>query len=147
MKKKAKTHLGFPQLCNGIVGVLGTQGCRFDPQPVNWVKDLALSKVWLGSQLKVRSDPWPRNSVCCGAIKKEKKKTHLEVVHFCSFQAEAVLERKISEKTEKSREKSGFFGAAWSPQRREPDVDTSEKRSLVPRWSLSEQVLTSLSTS
>ena len=45
------------------------------PGLAQWVKALALlplccSQLWLGS------DPWPRNSVCCRAAKKKKKKVN-----------------------------------------------------------------------
>lgn len=36
------------------------------------VKDLALPQLWFGS---LASDPWPRNSICCGVAKKGKEKT------------------------------------------------------------------------
>lgn len=39
-----------------------------------WVKGLVLPQVWLRSQLLLRSDPWPMNSICCGAANKGKKK-------------------------------------------------------------------------
>ena len=44
------------------------------PAPAQWVVDLALPQLQLGLQLRLRSDPWPRNSMCCGAVKKKKKK-------------------------------------------------------------------------
>ena len=37
--------LEFSLGCNGISGVLGTLRCRFDPQPVQWVKDPALLQL------------------------------------------------------------------------------------------------------
>ena len=37
------------------------------------LRDLALPQLQCGSQLRLGSDPWPRNSICCGAAKKEKK--------------------------------------------------------------------------
>ena len=36
-------------------------------------KYLALPPLWLRLQLCFGSDPWPRNSMCRGAAKKEKK--------------------------------------------------------------------------
>ena len=44
------------------------------PSLAQWVRDLALPHLWHKSQLRLRSDPWPRNSICCGAVKREKKK-------------------------------------------------------------------------
>ena len=44
------------------------------PGPAQWVKDLALPQLRLRSQLQLGSDPWPRNSICCEAAKKGKKK-------------------------------------------------------------------------
>ena len=40
---------------------------------VQWVKDLPLSQLRLRSQLQLRSDPWPGNSICLQVAKKEKK--------------------------------------------------------------------------
>ena len=39
--------------------------------PKYWVKDPALLQLQLRSQLWVGSDPWPGNSICCGAAKRE----------------------------------------------------------------------------
>ena len=35
------------------------------------LKDLALPQLWYRSQLQLRSDPWPRNSICHRVAKKE----------------------------------------------------------------------------
>ena len=43
------------------------------PGPAHWVGDPALPWVRLGSQLWLRSDPWPRNSICRGVVKKRKR--------------------------------------------------------------------------
>ena len=44
-----------------------------------WVKDLVLPQLQFQWQLWLGSDPWPRNSICCGPKKrreeKKKKKT------------------------------------------------------------------------
>ena len=42
------------------------------PGLVQWVKDLVMLHLWLRSWLCLRSDPWPGNSICCGAAKKKK---------------------------------------------------------------------------
>ena len=34
------------------------------PGPAQWIKDPVLPKLRLGSELRLRSDPWPRNSIC-----------------------------------------------------------------------------------
>ena len=52
--------------------VLSLQGWGSEPGPAQWVKDLALLQLWCRSQLQLRSDPWPRNSMCHGAAKKRK---------------------------------------------------------------------------
>ena len=39
-----------------------------------WVKDPSLLQLWLGLQLRLRCDPWPRMSICHKAAKKEKRK-------------------------------------------------------------------------
>ena len=44
------------------------------PIPAQWVKDPALLQLWLKSQLRLRSDPWPRNSICLLGWPKKKKK-------------------------------------------------------------------------
>ena len=38
-----------------------------------WVRNLGLLQLWLRSKLQLRSDIWPRNSICCRAAKNEKK--------------------------------------------------------------------------
>ena len=42
--------------------------------PAQWVKDLALLKLWLRSRLWLGSDPWPRGSICLRAAKKKCKR-------------------------------------------------------------------------
>ena len=44
------------------------------PSLVQWVKDPALPELWLRSQLQLRSDPWPRNSIYRWMAKKIEKK-------------------------------------------------------------------------
>ena len=44
------------------------------PSLTQWVQDLALPQLQLRSQLWIGSNPWPRNSICCGAAKKEKRR-------------------------------------------------------------------------
>ena len=36
-----------------------------------------MSQLWVRLKLGLRSDPWSRNSICCKAAKKEKKKVAL----------------------------------------------------------------------
>ena len=48
------------------------QDAGLSPSLTQWVKDPALQQLRL--QLQLGSDPWPRNSICCGAAKKEKIK-------------------------------------------------------------------------
>ena len=45
------------------------------PGQAQWVKDPALPQLQHASQLWLGSNPWLGNSICCGAAKKEKKKT------------------------------------------------------------------------
>ena len=35
------------------------------PSPAQWVKDLVLPLLRLSSRLRLRSDPWPQNCICC----------------------------------------------------------------------------------
>ena len=44
------------------------------PGPAQQVKDLVLPQLWFKSQLQLRYDPWPRNSLHNREAKKEKKK-------------------------------------------------------------------------
>ena len=44
--------------------------CRFDPRPGT---DPTLLQLWRRSQLRLRSDPWPRNATCPGVAKKKQK--------------------------------------------------------------------------
>ena len=43
------------------------------PAQHSGLKDLVLLQLWHRSQLQLRSDPWLRNSICCGVAKKENK--------------------------------------------------------------------------
>ena len=61
----------FPLCCNGIRGILGTLGLRFNSQPAQWVKNLVLQakpKLWLGS------DPWAWECQMLWGGQKKKKK-------------------------------------------------------------------------
>ena len=61
---------------NGIMGSVASWD-RWDtgsiPSQVQCFKDAVLPQLWLRSQLRLRSDPWPRSSIC-GVAKNEKKK-------------------------------------------------------------------------
>ena len=60
--------------CNRIHGVSAAPGCRFDP--LAWhsgVKDPAVRQLQCRLQMWLRSDPWPRNSICYRVAKKKKK--------------------------------------------------------------------------
>ena len=48
-------------------------GHEYDPCPAQWVKDLVLLQLWYWSQLRLRLDSWPGNSVCHGYSKKKKR--------------------------------------------------------------------------
>ena len=43
------------------------------PSLAQWVKDPMLLQLWLGSQLQLGSDPWPRNAPCAKNLKKKRK--------------------------------------------------------------------------
>ena len=75
----AYTHKDTRQLelllwCNGISGVSSAPGCRSNPILAQWLKDLVLPRLWVKSQMLLRSDPWRLNSLCCGVANKEKKR-------------------------------------------------------------------------
>ena len=53
---------------------LGSTGTQVQPWPAQWVNNLALPQLWLRSQLRLRYDPWPRNSISSRAAKMEEKK-------------------------------------------------------------------------
>ena len=57
--------------CDGVSSVLGVLGHRFDAWLAQRVKDPVL--LWLRSQLRLGSDPWPRNSICLRAAKTNKQ--------------------------------------------------------------------------
>ena len=44
------------------------------------LKDPALLQLWPRSQLWLRSDPWPGNSICHGVVIKEKKNKRYQKV-------------------------------------------------------------------
>ena len=60
-------------------------GCRFYPQPAQWVKDLVVLQLWCRSQLQLGSDPWPRNSMCPGAAKKGSKQPQKPLSYSLGF--------------------------------------------------------------
>ena len=64
----------------------------------HWVKDPVLLQLWLGLQLQLRFDPWPRNSICHGAAKK--RKIIIIIIVIISLQitnaGEGVAKRKLS---------------------------------------------------
>ena len=60
----------------GAAGSVAIWECRdagWIPNPVQ-VKDLQLLQQQLRLWLRLRSDPWPENSICQGAAKKEKER-------------------------------------------------------------------------
>ena len=52
--------------------ILGTDRCVRLESSLNTVLRILHDKS-NGMGLRLRSDPWPRNSICCGATKKKKK--------------------------------------------------------------------------
>ena len=69
-KKQKKTELRSS--CCGARGLAVSWNCweiSWIPGLAQWVKDPA------SLQLQLRSDPWPRNSICCSLAKKEKEGT------------------------------------------------------------------------
>ena len=54
------------------LGSFGSTGLI--PGLAQWVRDLALLKLWLRSRPWLPSDPWPRSSICRRVPKMIKKK-------------------------------------------------------------------------
>ena len=72
---KRFTYVKNMSSCCVTVGSVASWECWDEgsiPGSAQWVKDLALVKLWLRSQLWLRSDSWPGNSICCGVAKKLK---------------------------------------------------------------------------
>ena len=65
-----KEHVGVPDMAHWDLGRLG--GAKTQVQSL--VKDRALLQLQLRLQMPLGSDPWPRNSICHRATKKEKRK-------------------------------------------------------------------------
>ena len=65
---------GVPGWCSRISSTLGVLGHRFHPWPsIVGLRTWPCLQLQLRLQLWLRSDPWPGNSICLGAAKKEKK--------------------------------------------------------------------------
>ena len=81
--------------CNGMGSILVALGHRFNPY------------LQLRSRLWLRSDPWPRNSICCGVAKKEKRKkdrkTDRKNERTNKRKNETMKERKKERKNEKNK--------------------------------------------
>ena len=60
----------FPLWRNGIRSVSGALG----HSPAQRAKDPALLQLWCRLQQRLGSDSWPRDSIGCGVVKKEKIK-------------------------------------------------------------------------
>ena len=74
-----KLKVGVPNVaCNRIRRISGALGCRFHPQPglAQWIKDLAFPQLWHRLQLKLRSDLWPRNTICQWVDKNKQTKNN-----------------------------------------------------------------------
>ena len=79
-------NVEFPLWHNGIGSVLSCQDTGSIPS--TWLKDPALTQLWCRSQLRLGSDPWPGNSICCQVAKKKKekeKKCTLKMTYFTIF--------------------------------------------------------------
>ena len=65
--------LEFLLWVNRIGLVLGISGHMFAPWPSTWVRDPVLPQPQFRLQLRLGSNPWPRNSIRCGEAKKKKR--------------------------------------------------------------------------
>ena len=57
----------------------------WSPSQAQWVKDLVLTQLRLRWQIGLGSDPWPGNSICLGAAKKEKEKKKKSHVKYATY--------------------------------------------------------------
>ena len=78
-KKKKKRVIPIQSSWGGATGLAASlefrdAGCILGP--AQWVKDLVLPQLQCRLPLQLGSDPWPGNSMCCRAAKKEKKKLY-----------------------------------------------------------------------
>ena len=82
MDLDAVKSLGDRSSCCGVTGLqcLGSAGMhvRSPPSQTQWVKDPALPQLQLRSQLRLRSDPWPRTPYATGQPKKGEGERVLE---------------------------------------------------------------------
>ena len=67
----------FPLWHNRIGSISAELGCKFNPQPGQWVDDPMLPQLSLRVQLYLRCDPWPGNSICCRAAKKKRERDYI----------------------------------------------------------------------
>ena len=75
----------FPLWHNGIGGISGALGCRFNSQASTVGKGSSFATAVVHVQLGFRSDPWPGSSMCCRTAKKEKNDAsegHLKEIIF-----------------------------------------------------------------
>ena len=75
--------MSIPLWCSGISSILQHWGAGSIPSPAQWVKDLTLPQLQLGSQL-AKSDPWPGNSICCKVAKTKQKKSKFRLTMLSS---------------------------------------------------------------
>lgn len=74
-KKKKKVNLGELLLwATGSMVSWENWDKGSIPGPALWIKDLILLQLQIRLRWQLRSDPWPRNSICWGVAKNEKKK-------------------------------------------------------------------------
>ena len=69
--------------CCGAVGSAASWECWDTgsmPSLAQWVKDPVLPQLRLRSLPWLRSEPWPRSSICRGSAKNERKKMELSEV-------------------------------------------------------------------
>ena len=70
---KPKCFWSFHYGSTGLAVSLEPCNTGLIPSPAQWIKDPVLQKLQHGSQLQLRSDTWPGNSISQRAAKKKKK--------------------------------------------------------------------------
>ena len=70
--------LAPPPRCGAVGSAVSLEHWDAGLSPAQWVRDPELPPLRHRSQLHLRSDPWPGNTMCQGAAKNEKEKIYIQ---------------------------------------------------------------------